>query len=155
MRKRYEEWVSGLKWDWCISRERFFGVPIPVYVCDSCGYIFIPDKDAFPIDPKLQTKALSCPKCNKGSLITEKGVLDTWFTSALTPDINNDFPANGKLAGKLYPMSMRPQGHDIIRTWVVYSILMGLYRHQNIPWHELMILGHLGLKLLVQYLVLV
>jgi len=146
MRKRYEEWVLGLKWDWCISRERFFGVPIPAYVCDSCGYVSIPDKDAFPIDPKLQTEALSCPKCNKGSLIPEKGVLDTWFTSALTPDINNDFPANGKLTGKLYPMSMRPQGHDIIRTWVVYSILMGLYRHQNIPWHELMISGHILLK---------
>lgn len=146
MRKRYEDWVSGLKWDWCISRERFFGVPIPAYMCDSCGYVYVPNKDAFPIDPKLQTEALPCPKCKEGALVPEKGVLDTWFTSALTPDINNDSPTNGKLAGKLYPMSMRPQGHDIIRTWVVYSILMGLYRHQNIPWHELMISGHILLQ---------
>lgn len=146
MRKRYEEWVSGLKWDWCISRERFFGVPIPAYACDSCDHISIPGEDAFPVDPKLQTETLPCPTCNKGSLIPEKGVLDTWFTSALSPDINNDFPANGKLTGKLYPMSMRPQGHDIIRTWVVYSILMGLYRHQDIPWNELMISGHMLLQ---------
>lgn len=146
MRKRYEEWVSGLKWDWCISRERYFGVPIPAYVCDSCGFVSIPDKDAFPIDPKIQTETLSCPKCSKGNLIAEKGVLDTWFTSSLTPDINNDSLANGKLTGKLHPMSMRPQGHDIIRTWVVYSILMSLYRHQSIPWRELMISGHILLR---------
>lgn len=146
MRKRYEEWVSGLKWDWCISRERFFGVPIPAYMCDSCGYVHIPNADAFPIDPKLQADASSCPKCNQGNLMPEKSVLDTWFTSALTPDINNNSPANGKLTGKMYPMSMRPHGHDIIRTWVVYSILMGLYRHQDIPWRELMISGHILLR---------
>jgi len=146
MRKRYEEWVSGLKWDWCISRERFFGVPIPAYICDSCGYVYIPDENAFPVDPKLQTEKLPCAKCNKGNLIPETGVLDTWFTSALTPDINNNFPANGKLIGKMYPMSMRPQAHDIIRTWAVYTILMGLYRHENIPWSELMISGHILLQ---------
>lgn len=146
MVKRYEQWVSGLKWDWCISRERFFGVPIPAYTCDSCDHILIPDENQFPIDPKIQTKNLPCPKCQKGNLIPEKGVLDTWFTSALTPNINNNFPANSQLIGKLYPMSMRPQGHDIIRTWAVYSILMGLYRHQDIPWKELMISGHILLK---------
>ncbi|MBI2645240.1 valine--tRNA ligase [Candidatus Uhrbacteria bacterium] len=146
MRKRYEEWVSGLKWDWCISRERFFGVPIPVFVCDSCEYVYIPDETVFPIDPKLEAEISACPKCGKGGLIPEKSVLDTWFTSSLTPDINNTSPMNGKLAGKLYPMSMRPQGHDIIRTWVVYSIVMGLYRHQDIPWHELMISGHILLQ---------
>ena len=146
MRKRYEEWVTGLKWDWCISRERFFGVPIPAYVCDTCGHIAIADKELFPIDPKLQTEENICPKCSKGKLIAEKGVLDTWFTSSLTPDINNEFIGNGKLLGKMYPMSMRPQAHDIIRTWVVYSVLMGIYRHREIPWNELMISGHILLK---------
>lgn len=146
MRKRYEEWVSGLKWDWCISRERFFGVPIPVYICDSCHAVVIPEKEKFPIDPKMQTEKLSCPQCDHGNLVPEKSVLDTWFTSSLTPDINNDLPLNGKLAGKMYPLSMRPQAHDIIRTWVVYSVLMGLYRHHNVPWRELMISGHVLLR---------
>lgn len=146
MQKRYEEWVSGLKWDWCISRERFFGVPIPASVCDLCGFVFIPESDKFPVDPKINSKQESCPKCKKGILIPENGVLDTWFTSSLTPDLNNDFPGNGKLTGKMYPMTMRPQAHDIIRTWAMYSILMGLYRHQDVPWDNLMISGHILLR---------
>lgn len=146
MKKRYEDWVTGLKWDWGISRERFFGVPIPAYVCDSCGHIHIPDESIFPVDPKIESKIPACPKCSQGKMVPEKGVLDTWFTSALTPDLNNEFTKNGKLIGKMYPMSMRPQGHDIIRTWVTYSILMGLYRHNDIPWNELMISGHILMK---------
>lgn len=146
MQKRYEEWVSGLKWDWCISRERFFGVPIPASICDKCGFVFIPEASEFPIDPKINPNVESCPKCKKGSLIPESGVLDTWFTSSLTPDLNNDFPGNGKLIGKMYPMTMRPQAHDIIRTWAMYSILMGLYRHQDVPWNNLMISGHILLR---------
>lgn len=146
MQKRYTEWVSGLKWDWCISRERFFGVPIPASVCDSCGFVFIPETDKFPVDPKINPNLEKCPKCKKGTLVPENGVLDTWFTSSLTPDLNNDFPESGKLIGKMYPMTMRPQAHDIIRTWAMYSILMGLYRHQDVPWHNLMISGHILLR---------
>ena len=146
MKKRYEEWVSGLKWDWCISRERFYGIPIPVFSCDSCGNVVIPDKKSFPIDPKIQNIDDSCPNCKTGKLVAEKSVLDTWFTSSLTPDINNNNQINGQLKDKLYPMSMRPQAHDIIRTWAVYSILMGLYRHNEVPWKDLMISGHILAK---------
>lgn len=146
MQKRYEEWVSGLKWDWCISRERFFGVPIPAYTCNICDYVFIPESKDFPVDPKLHTEGMPCQKCKAGTLAPEKGVLDTWFTSALTPDINNSSVSNGPLRGKLLPMSMRPQGHDIIRTWAVYTILMSLYNHPDIPWKELMISGHILLR---------
>lgn len=146
MKKRYEDWVSGLKWDWCISRERFYGIPIPVFNCDSCREIVIPEESNFPVDPKTQKTKKICPHCKKGKLVPEKNVLDTWFTSALTPDINNNNPLNGPLRGKMYPMSMRPLGHDIIRTWVTYSILMGLYRHNEVPWRDLMISGHLLLR---------
>ncbi len=146
MKKRYENWVSGLKWDWCISRERFYGIPIPVFNCDSCQEIVIPEESSFPVDPKTQKIEDKCPHCKKGKLVPEKSVLDTWFTSALTPDINNDHPLNGPLKGKMYPMSMRPMGHDIIRTWATYSILMGLYRHNEVPWRDLMISGHLLLR---------
>jgi len=146
MKKRYEEWVSGLKWDWCISRERFYGIPIPVFSCDSCENVFIPDKKSFPIDPKIQNIDDSCSNCKVGKLIAEKSVLDTWFTSSLTPDINDNNQINGPLKDKLYPMSMRPQAHDIIRTWAVYSILMGLYRHNEVPWKDLMVSGHILAK---------
>jgi len=146
MKKRFDEWVKGLKWDWCISRERFFGIPVPVFSCDKCQKIYIPDNKEFPIDPKTLKEKKICPFCGNGKLIPEKNVLDTWFTSSLTPDINNISDLNGRLKGKMYPMSMRPQGHDIIRTWAVYSILMGLYRHQEAPWKELMISGHILIR---------
>lgn len=146
MEKRYQEWVSGLKWDWCISRERFYGIPIPAFNCDSCAEIVIPGESEFPMDPKAQNSEAACPHCKKGKLIPESNVLDTWFTSSLTPDINDGNRLNGALKGKMYPMSMRPQAHDIIRTWAVYSILMGLYRHNEVPWRDLMISGHILVK---------
>ena len=142
MQKRYEEWITGLKWDWCISRERFYGIPIPVFTCDNCGKVEIPEKDKLPVDPKAE-EIHDCTDCGKGKMIPERSVLDTWFTSALSPEVNNSHPLNGNLNGKLYPMSMRPQAHDIIRTWAVYSILMGLYNHNEVPWKDLMISGHI------------
>lgn len=146
MEKRYTAWVEGLKWDWCISRERFFGVPIPAYICTDCSEVTVPDVSSFPIDPKASKEKLNCDHCHGGNLKPERAVLDTWFTSALTPDVNNASSLNGQLEGKMYPMSMRPQAHDIIRTWAVYSILMGLYRHNNVPWKDLMISGHVLVK---------
>lgn len=146
MKKRYEEWVSSLKWDWCISRERFYGIPIPVYNCDNCEGVLIPEESDFPLDPKVEQPENNCPHCKTGKIVPERSVLDTWFTSSLTPDINNNNQLNGPLKGNLYPMSVRPMGHDIIRTWAVYSILMGLYRHGEAPWSDLMISGHLLLK---------
>ena len=143
MKTRYDDWINGLKWDWCISRERFYGIPIPVFSCNNCDNVLIPDEDQFPIDPKKEKTIHGCVVCGEGKMVPEKSVLDTWFTSSLSPDINNDNPLNGELNGKLYPMSMRPQAHDIIRTWAVYSILMGLYKHNEIPWKDLMISGHI------------
>lgn len=143
MKKRYEDWINGLKWDWCISRERFYGIPIPVFNCDKCDNIIIPSVDEMPIDPKKEKDIQDCPVCKIGKMMPEKSVLDTWFTSALSPEINNSHPLNGKLNGEMYPMSMRPQAHDIIRTWAVYSILMSLYKHNDIPWKNLMISGHI------------
>jgi len=146
MQKRYEEWVLGLKWDWCVSRERFYGIPIPVYNCDKCDEVVFPEKDEFPIDPMAKKDIQSCPNCKEGHLIPEKSVLDTWFTSSISPDVNNNSSSNGRLQNKMYPMSMRPQAHDIIRTWAFYSILMGLYKHNEIPWKDLMISGHVLVK---------
>jgi len=146
MKKRYEDWVKSLKWDWCISRNRFFGTPIPAYTCNICSRIVIPEADVFPINPNIYVLSVSCLGCGQSSFTPEKGVLDTWFTSALTPSINSLSLANGELTGKMHPMSLRPQAHDIIRTWAVYSILMSLYRRQEIPWKEIMVSGHVMLR---------
>lgn len=146
MKKRYEDWVNGLKWDWSISRERFFGISIPAFICEECNEIMIPEKTELPINPKTEAQSRNCPHCKHGRLKPETRLLDTWFTTALTPDINNLYPLNKNLIGKMYPLSLRPQAHDIIRTWAVYTILMGIYRHQEIPWDDLMISGHILVK---------
>lgn len=146
MEKRFINWVTNLKWDWCISRERFFGIPVPVYICENCNDVVLPKEDDLPLNPKEKKIAHFCPHCNGRSLKPETTVLDTWFTSSLTPDINNNHPLNRKLRGKILPISMRPQAHDIIRTWAVYTILMSIYNHDNIPWKDIMISGHVLVK---------
>ncbi len=145
MRKRFEEWVKNLKWDWCISRERFYGTLIPVFGCDKCNTISVAEESEMPIDLKKSVER-SCTVCGSGKLIPEKDVLDTWFTSSLTPDINAASQYNGNIRDKMLPMSMRPQAHDIIRTWAVYTMLMSHYRHNDVPWEELMISGHILLR---------
>lgn len=146
MKKRYIDWLGGLKWDWSISRERFFGVPIPVYHCSDCGEVILAKKEQLPADPRLEKFAPICPKCKSKEIEAEVKVLDTWFTSALTPEINNQNLANAKLKGGMYPMTMRPQAHDIIRTWALYTIAMGQFLHGQIPWKNLMISGHILAK---------
>lgn len=143
MKRRYIDWVENLKWDWSISRERFFGIPVPAYNCSKCGEIIIPTESEFPIDPRVKKYGKKCPACKNSQMTADGKVLDTWFTSALTPDINNQHTKNGKLKGAMYPATMRPQAHDIIRTWAFYTIAMGNFRHEQIPWRDLMIAGHI------------
>lgn len=146
MEKRFTDWINGLKWDWCISRERFYGIPIPVFTCLDCKRVFVPEENKLPIDPRLVRKDIICPDCQSKNLEPEKDVLDTWFTSSLTPEINSSHPNNGKLQNKILPMSMRPQAHDIIRTWAFYTIAMNYYRFKQRPWEDLMISGHILLR---------
>ncbi|MCX6713546.1 MAG: valine--tRNA ligase, partial [Candidatus Vogelbacteria bacterium] len=147
MFKRFEDWTLGLKWDWCISRERFYGIPLPAYTCDDCGQILVPEIKDKPLDPRLEKNAgnLKC-SCGSQKLSPDGNVLDTWFTSSLTPDINNESPLNGRLKDQMFPLSMRPQAHDIIRTWAFYTVVMAYYRHQAVPWHDLMVSGHILAK---------
>ena len=86
MRKRYENWINGLEWDWTISRNRHFGIPIPVWECKSCGEIIFPEEKELPVDPMAIKR--TCPQCN-GETIAETKVLDTWATSPLTPQISS------------------------------------------------------------------
>ncbi len=137
MQKRYENWIKGLEWDWSISRDRHFGIPIPVWEC-KCGEIIFPSETELPIDP-LQTKK-NCVKC-KQQAEPEQKVLDTWATSSLTPQIASEL-INKKIT---IPFSLRPQAHDIIRTWAFYTIVKSLFHENKIPWENAMISGFVTL----------
>jgi len=140
MRKRYDNWVKGLEWDWSISRNRHFGVPIPVWYCPECGEIIFADKKELPVDPLKKSK--KCPKC-KTDALPEKRVFDTWATSSLTPQIAAELPqAKGKI--KL-PFSLRPQAHDIIRTWAFYTIVKSYFHENKIPWKDIVVSGNVSL----------
>ncbi len=134
MFKRYENWVLGLEWDWSISRERHFGIPLPVWSCE-CGEIILPSEKELPVDP-VALGPRKCPQCKKMAE-PEKKVLDTWATSSLTPQIASEI-VDGKVK---IPFSLRTQAHDIIRTWAFYTIVKSLYHENKIPWNEIVISG--------------
>ncbi len=140
---RYEDWVKGLKWDWCISRQRYFGIPFPVWYCGDCGYVILPDEKDLPVDPRSQEPPVKkCPKCGSTNIVPEMDVMDTWMTSSLTPLINTKWKTDEEFFKKMYPMTMRPNGHDIIRTWTFYTMLKGYLHEGKLPWKDVMISGH-------------
>ena len=139
MFKRYENWVKGLEWDWSISRDRHFGIPIPVWECKDCNEIILADKKELPVDP-LQLKK-NCPKCGKNAIPEEK-VLDTWATSSITPQITSSL-----IGDKVkIPYSVRNNAHDIIRTWDFYTITKSYLHNEEIPWKNMMVSGFVTLK---------
>ncbi|MFH0936186.1 MAG: valine--tRNA ligase, partial [Candidatus Woesearchaeota archaeon] len=140
MFSRYEHWVKGLQWDWLISRQRFFGIPFPVWYCSKCEYIILADEKDLPVDPiKDKPKIKKCPKCNNTEFIPEKDVLDTWTTSSLTPQIAASLFPN--LYKKLYPMNLRPQAHDIITFWLFTTVVKSQLHNKINPWKDVMISG--------------
>lgn len=143
MKNRYDEWVKSLKWEWCISRQRYYGVPFPVWYCANCGEIILPDSDELPIDPlTYQPNIDKCPKCSGSQFIGEKDVMDTWMTSSLTPLIIANLFNDKNMQTKLYPASLRPQAFEIIRTWLFYSVVKSFYHFGKIPFKDIMISGH-------------
>lgn len=143
MKARYDDWVKNLQWDWGISRQRFFGVPFPVWYCNSCGTPKIASEEQLPVNP-LNTQPSKPCTCGCEDFTPEKDVMDTWATSSVTPLINLDWGEDekGELMQKLMPMSLRPNAHDIIRTWDFYTIVKNLYHTGEIPWENIMIAGH-------------
>ncbi|MEA3248400.1 MAG: valine--tRNA ligase [Nanoarchaeota archaeon] len=139
MHKRYNNWVKGLEWDWNISRNRHFGIPIPVWECEKCNEIILAKESELPVDP-LQSKK-KCPKCGEKA-IPEEMVLDTWATSSLSPQIAGNLVDN-KIK---IPFSLRPQAHDIIRTWAFYTIARAYMQENKIPWKDIVISGNVSLK---------
>jgi valyl-tRNA synthetase len=138
MKLRYEHWVKNLQWDWGISRQRYYGVPFPVWYCDNCNEVILAKEENLPVDPIEDKPPCSeCPKCGHDKLVPETDVMDTWMTSSVSPEINADWDKK-----HLLPMSLRPQAHDIIRTWAFYTIVKSYFHHENIPWKDVMISGH-------------
>jgi len=136
MRKRFENWTENLAWDWIISRQRFYGIPIPVWYCESCGEIMIPSEKELPLDPMEHKR--KCPKCNKEAK-SDEDVFDTWMTSSNSPEVASRWLENPELYKKIAPMSLRPQSHDIIRTWAFYTILKSHLLFNRVPWKNVMI----------------
>ncbi len=137
MKVRYKHWVENLQWDWVISRQRYYGVPFPVWYKKDNGEVVLPSEDELPVDPRSGY----VPKgYKKEDLIPEEDVMDTWMTSSLTPQINARWGEKDEL--DLLPMSLRPQAHDIIRTWAFYTIVKAYYHDKSIPWKDIIISGH-------------
>ncbi len=134
MKNRYTAWVENLKWDWCISRQRYFGIPFPVWYCKKCGKPVFAQKEQLPINT-METSYMGKCECGSEEFIPETAVFDTWATSSITPQINE------RLGLKLAPMSMRTHAHEIIRTWTFYTIVRSLYHTGKLPWKDLMICG--------------
>lgn len=139
MKQRYQIWVENLKWDWCISRQRFFGIPFPVWYCKSCGATLLARDEDLPVNP-LETPPHEACTCGCHDYLPETSVLDTWATSSLTPMINAKWGEAGENLD-LVPMSLRTQAHEIIRTWAFYTIVKSLYHTGKLPWRDIMICG--------------
>lgn len=140
MKNRYISWVTNLKWDWCISRQRYFGVPFPVWYCKNCGKVIVADKNMLPINPMETMPSKPC-SCGSLEFTPEDAVFDTWATSSITPLINAKWEEENDLSDKILPMSLRTQAHEIIRTWAFYTIVKSLYHTGKIPWNDIMISG--------------
>jgi valyl-tRNA synthetase len=149
MRVRYENWVNGLTGDWLISRQRFFGVPIPVwYAIDANGETLfdsplVPDHSILPVDPSSDVPAgyTESQRNQPNGFVGELDIMDTWATSSLTPQLAGGWIADPELFAKVFPYDLRPQGQDIIRTWLFSSVLRSEQEHGKLPWSNAAISG--------------
>ncbi|MDP3734272.1 MAG: class I tRNA ligase family protein, partial [Nanoarchaeota archaeon] len=143
MKVRYDHWVENLQWDWCISRQRHFGIPIPVWTCTSCKKHLVPDLKDLPVDPTSMKPKQKC-SCGSTEFNGETDVLDTWATSSVTPEIAGNWIHQGEYSYHYdnKPFSLRPQAHDIIRTWLFYTVVKSLFHFGRVPWKKVMISGH-------------
>jgi valyl-tRNA synthetase len=141
MKIRLEDWVNSLEWDWVISRQRYFATPIPLWECEKCNEVVLARAEDCYIDPTIDKPPVNtCPKCG-GKLIGCEDVFDTWMDSSISPLYNTFWHRDDNKFKKLYPMSLRPQAHDIIRTWAFYTILRCSLLTDEKPFENMMMGG--------------
>ena len=149
MRKRFENWTENLNVDWCISRQRYFGVPIPVwYPLDSNAEpiyddVIVATESMLPVDPE-STPPPGYSESQRGvpdGFLGEPDIFDTWFTSSLSPQVVARWGEPGDQMGSLFPADIRPQSHEIIRTWAFYTIAKALLHQDTVPWSNVIISG--------------
>ena len=141
MHNRYNEWVENILWDWCISRQRYFGVPFPVWYCKECGNPVFARIEDLPVNPLTDKAPIDKCKCGCKEFIPETDVMDTWATSSVTPLINMKYGEKENLESILKPMSLRTNASEIIRTWDFYTIVKSFYHFGTRPWDNVMISG--------------
>ncbi|MEY4961678.1 MAG: valine--tRNA ligase [Actinomycetota bacterium] len=149
MRVRLENWINGLNGDWLISRQRYFGVPIPVwYPLDADGNpdfdnVITPNLESLPVDPSTDVPAgyEESQRGIPGGFIGEHDIMDTWATSSLTPQLAGGWIENPELFKEVFPFDLRPQGQDIIRTWLFSTLLRSELEHGELPWKNAAISG--------------
>jgi valyl-tRNA synthetase len=149
MRVRFENWVNGLTGDWLVSRQRFFGVPIPVwYGLDAEGNpdydrVITPEESSLPVDPSSQCPAgfTEEQRGKPNGFMGEVDILDTWATSSLTPQLAGGWISDPEKYAKVFPFSLRPQGQDIIRTWLFSTVLRSFQEEKQLPWSDAALSG--------------
>lgn len=137
MQVRLKNWADSVEWDWCISRQRIFATPIPVWYCKHCGETLVAEEEWLPLDPTRSSPPVRC-RCGSDEFVPEQDVLDTWMDSSISALAVAGWPDRADMR---MPTQLRPQGHDIIRTWAFYTILRTKALAGMKPWETILING--------------